>query len=371
MTTHTEFAGACRWAGVLATDRPAWLAERRKYVTGTDVAAILGLHPFQTALDVFVDKTVAQTTAAGDTSEAMAWGRILEAPIRDEFARRFSRRMIHGGALLVSRSQELLAVTLDAEQYRKDREDPGIYEGKTTTAWKAGDWKADEPPPDYVQIQVQTQLLVTGARWADVFCLVGGQSPVVLEVEPLEELQEAIVQAVLDFWRDHVQAGVPPEPTSRDAEALAKLYPKEDGSQILLPVEAVVWSDLYADLGDQMRELKAEREELKNKIRAALGKASFGVLPADTAGGKGLWKNVTEERKAHSVKASSSRVARLVKPSAQAKLLREKGKPPALPEQTSWSPGIELGNGQKLVPVDPRADQKPPKPAKRRRSKRR
>ena len=37
-------------------DRTEWLAERRKGVTSTDIAAIAGQSPWATALDVYLDK---------------------------------------------------------------------------------------------------------------------------------------------------------------------------------------------------------------------------------------------------------------------------------------------------------------------------
>jgi putative phage-type endonuclease len=296
---------------VADSDRKAWLAARRLHVTATDVAAILGLSPWKDSMGVYADKVVAAPPEVGDPAEHLLWGRVLEAPIAEEFARRSGRKLVNGGVLLESRAHPVLAVTLDREQVDPARTTPGIYEGKTVTAWLAHDWKPEEPPPDHVMLQVQTQLLVTGATWATVFALIGGNKPVAIEVEAHERIQEVILAAAVDFWTLVVNRQ-PPEVTAQSKDALLALYPEQDGSRVCLPPESVEWTQRVHEIRAERKALETEEEQLKNRVRACMGKSAFGILPADVDK-KGQWRWVVEARKEAIFPAGSLRVLREVK----------------------------------------------------------
>ena len=50
-------------------NKQEWLKKRKNYLGGTDLAAICGLNPYRTALDVYLDKT--SDDIAEDTNSAM------------------------------------------------------------------------------------------------------------------------------------------------------------------------------------------------------------------------------------------------------------------------------------------------------------
>ena len=55
-------------------ERAAWLAERRSGIGGSDIAAILGLSPWKTAVDVWLDKTGQREDDTVGDAEAVRWG---------------------------------------------------------------------------------------------------------------------------------------------------------------------------------------------------------------------------------------------------------------------------------------------------------
>ena len=59
-----------------------FLTQRKKGIGGSDIAAILGLSQFKTALDVYLSKTTEQPELQG---EHLYWGHALENPIIDRF----------------------------------------------------------------------------------------------------------------------------------------------------------------------------------------------------------------------------------------------------------------------------------------------
>jgi len=60
-----------------------WLAERKKGIGGSDVGAILGVNPYRSRMDVWLDKT----GRGGEVADnyAMARGRAMEPFLRQAF----------------------------------------------------------------------------------------------------------------------------------------------------------------------------------------------------------------------------------------------------------------------------------------------
>ena len=66
--------------------KKAWLKERKTYIGGSDIGAILGLSTFKSALDIYLSKTTDAIDEA--TSEAAHWGTVLEDVVAKEYSER-------------------------------------------------------------------------------------------------------------------------------------------------------------------------------------------------------------------------------------------------------------------------------------------
>lgn len=296
----THFAEHAEYTGVMADDRPGWLALRRTMVTASDVAAILGEDVGPTgkirraALDVFVEKTVDQPDAPQPITSPAFWGVVVEQPVLSAVARYYGWPYMRGAALLRSRRHPHLGATLDAEV-----EATGawrVFEGKTTQIPRGWNEKAKQLPTT-VLIQVQTQLLVTQAPSAIVFALLQGCRPVRIEIEPSPALHQIIVEhteAFLDRVR-RFDAPLPQQGCSA-AKALGRLYPSGDGSVINLPAEAVEWTRERMAIAAEMRRLESRKTYLADRVRHAMGSCSWGVLP-EPVGGKRAWSWQGEARR--------------------------------------------------------------------------
>ena len=85
--------------------------------------------------------------------------------------------------------------------------DVQILECKTAGINGARLWK--EGVPEYVQLQVQHQLAVTGKAAADVAVLLGGQHLEIHRIERDETLIARLIQLERQFW-DYVETDTPP-----------------------------------------------------------------------------------------------------------------------------------------------------------------
>ena len=143
------------------TDRAAWLDARKGFVGGSDVAALCGLSPWRTAIDIFLDKS-GRAPDEGEPSEALRLGVELE----DYAARRYTEvtgRAVRNYGYMVVRGHALADVDRlivpDGEKvaaFREEVRTDGILECKTSGML----WDGDEPPQHYqAQAQLYAELL--------------------------------------------------------------------------------------------------------------------------------------------------------------------------------------------------------------------
>jgi len=295
----TAFGQHCEYTGVYHDNndprsRERWLARRADFLTASDVAAVMGENKNKSALEVFLDKTTERgpkVEPGPDKPNApMFWGNVLEQPILTNAARYYGWKYRAGGFLLASRSVPDLACTLDAEIDCNDGEGWIPNEGKTTQVTEDWDQEA-ETMPEWVLIQSQVQLLVTGASRNMVYALLNRSREVKIVVTPSVELHRIITEYT-DWFMDHLRRRVPPPPDGSESSrtALARIYPRGDGSAVRLPEEALEWTREFQALSERITADTKRRDLMKNLIRSHIGHATHGIL-AEPVGGVECWRN--------------------------------------------------------------------------------
>lgn len=287
------------------TDRATWLEARREGLGGSDAAAVLGLSPFTTPLELFAEKLGLVEPQA--ESEAMFWGRILEPAIADRYAEETKRTLAPAAPFTICVHEEhgWLRATLDREILVADgRTVPAPLEVKSTNAYRADDW-LDEPPV-HVQVQGQHQLLVTGAAWVSFAVLIGGQTFRWVDMERNDKFIAVMQERLAEFWR-RLELNDPPPAGADDKEVLAALYPKDTGATIALPDEAQQWDIARTEAIENIKTWTKVRDEAENKLRAAIGEATSGRL---LGGGRYSNKAQTTNYPAREATSSTFRVLR-------------------------------------------------------------
>lgn len=91
---------------------------------------------------------------------------------------------------------------------------------KLVGGWVANTWP-DDGVPDYVRVQCQWYMGITGLpRW-DVMALLGGTDPRIIRLDRDEGLIAGLEDVAKAFWVDHVLANVPPPVAGSPAQAMA------------------------------------------------------------------------------------------------------------------------------------------------------
>lgn len=259
--------------------------EDKRKVGGSDVAAVLGLSRYGGPLAVYgrivhgVEK---------DEAPAMSAGKALEPVVLAEYARS-TGRALDVDVKLERLPRPWLRASLDALSCV-----PGgplrVVEGKTGSWRVRGEWGkpgTDEVPREYM-LQVQYYLgvaLECGAAEddvADVPAFLGGEFSGVWHVRHCPETYGLILQGLERFWRDNVEAGVPPEPTalSSDAEYLKKRWPTHEKPHLEtaeLGDDALHCLHLHRAAVEASSQAEKLRDEMAGKVKMLLGDAA-GVL---------------------------------------------------------------------------------------------
>lgn len=304
---------ACELVGVSSSNREPWLEARRGLLTASDMAAVLGQDPYKSALDVWVDKVEGPEDEPLTIDSPAFWGINLEQYIARIVSMYYEWEYQEGGELLRSKLASFLGCTLDGSAKPPSESEWGLYEGKTTGVFLAKDWDdKNDMPPIRVLIQVQHQLLVTGAPYAMVFCLIGGNTPRLVRIEPHTEFQQGLIVKGEEFM-EAVARRERPAPDHRSKNALDRMFPTEMAGKVVdLPVEALEWVTELQLIGEEIKRLVERQDHLKNLLRATLGDAQYGRLP-QMVGGKGAFKWASVNRGAYEVPAASFRQLLAVK----------------------------------------------------------
>jgi putative phage-type endonuclease len=253
-----------------------WQDAHRTGIGASQIAAVLGEHRFASRLRVWAEKVGRLEPADFSDNEAVQMGIELEPFVATLYQRRTGRTLSQAGVLLRSIRYDWAIATPDYWMM----DDLGYWsipvQLKTTNAFRLNDW-ADGPPPE-VWWQVQHEMLVTGAPWASIGVLVGGQRFMWADVERDEAAIARIVKEGARFW-NHVIRNTYPEADDNDGEPISALFPNAaEGEALALPQQAIEWDSELVALKAQKGSIEADIARLENELKLAIGQAERGLL---------------------------------------------------------------------------------------------
>ncbi len=286
--------------------RDRWLSLRRQGIGSSDAAAVAGLNPYQSPLDVYLDKT--GQLVNDEDNERMKRGRQLEPIIAQMFAEETG--------LKVRRKNQLLACAKPGLHFAQANLDftvqgeDAILEVKNVGERMADLWEENGVPEMYL-IQVHHQLLVTGAAYAYICALIGGNKLRYSRVDRDENILAQLTEIEARFW-GWVKEGTPPPVDGGRAtkKALAALYPEETGGSVEL--DEAFATALVNRIEQEKAYEKAAREQrelCENQLKAMLGINTFGLI-----NGVPRVKWSTVKRDGYYVKPTEYRQLRILNP---------------------------------------------------------
>jgi len=287
---------ALRLVSTKTLSREDWLDVRKTGIGSSDAAAAVGLNPYQSQLELWLIKTGRDQNLpkvdAHDETSPMYWGTLLEPIVAAHYVKRTGLKVRRVNAVLQHPQVPWMLANIDREVLGST--EVSILECKTAGIHGSRLWK--DGVPEYVQIQVQHQLAVTGKAAADVAVLLGGQELQVHRVSRDEALIANLMELETRFWA-FVESDTPPPADGSDSagQALQALFPQDNGATLDFKGDAQcnrVFEDWLA-VRAKLEQLQAQESQCKQTLQQAMGEATKAVFEAGAVSWKKAKDSVT------------------------------------------------------------------------------
>lgn len=260
--------------------------ERRKYIGGSDIAAIMGMSRYSTPLKLWLEKTGQIEPDDLSNVESVQLGTELEEFVARKFARETGKKVRKQKKMYMHKDYPYMAAHIDRLVTGSDE----ILECKTCGAYKEDEW-ADitveeeingkketvikyKIPQEYV-LQVVWYLGITGKAVGNIAVLIGGQKFKKRKIKFDKELFDLMVDMAKDFWYS-VQNNIPPAVSFGDNSLLSKMFPSHNQDYIeKQDIENKV--SKLQQVKEDISALTEEKETLEAEIKKAVGE-NLGII---------------------------------------------------------------------------------------------
>jgi putative phage-type endonuclease len=245
--------------------------DRSTYLGGSDVAPILGISPWRTPLDVYLDKIQPrkEETDPGRL-KVLNRGKRMEPYVIDLLAEETGLEIIRRGERYLDPDLDFIAAEIDAEAATGEN-----IEIKTVSPFKAREWgeeQSDEIPLHYAA-QAMHGMMVTSREVCVFGVLIGGDDFRVYRIERDDVTIDAIRQKEIEFW-SRIQARQAPEPST--VSDVFRLFGTKD-SGLAVETSESLQADVIAlkSLKDDAKRLGAQIDLREERIKLHMADASI------------------------------------------------------------------------------------------------
>jgi len=189
----------------LVQGTPEWHNHRSQYRNASETPAVLGISPWMTPYDLWLVKTGRKTTVE---NEAMKHGSAMEPEARAVYEQETGLVMQPKVVVDGLYSASLDGMTLDGKLILEVK---CPFQGQTSELWQVVE---SGKVPEHYRLQVQHQLMVSGANLAHLWVYSGNQG-IKLEIAPdLAEFDR--IQLAWDAFQPYLINDSPPPLTEQD-----------------------------------------------------------------------------------------------------------------------------------------------------------
>ena len=267
---------------------------RKLFIGGTDIAAILKMHPYRKKYRVWLEKTGRMDPENLDENEAVYWGKVFEDKIAERYVEVSGNKVRNVNRTLVHPKYDFLRGHIDRKLEGKNA---GL-EVKTVglrSAYLWGESYTDEIPLHY-ELQVLHYMAITGYDYFDIAALFFGQEMRIYQISRRNNLGriKQIEEVAREFWEKHVLTGIPPIPESTEETSMA--YPEANRGEVatLNFGQDHLVSDVH-NLTEDLELVKAKLDSEKTELQNTMGDAE--VLENSSGYEVATWKNSSRNGK--------------------------------------------------------------------------
>lgn len=245
-------------------------SNRLKGIGSTELIAIAGKSKWSSPLDIYLTKL--GITEPEDISDvpAVYWGTTLESVVANEYAKRTGKVLEETDETFFHKDYPFIITHID----RKISGENAVLECKTASLYNAHKWgpEGSEVVPTEYWLQVAQQALVLDLDYVDIAVLIGGQDFRTYRYKRNLQLDKKIIEVCSNFWLNHVERGIPPDPISQSD--ILKLFPTCDNDLIVIADdEDIECIGLIKTLELNIKELESEVSAHKTKLCSKIADA--------------------------------------------------------------------------------------------------
>jgi putative phage-type endonuclease len=257
---------------IIPESREAWLALRAPNVNSTEVASLFGISKYATIFEIwhYKNKSIKVDFEGNERTE---WGLALQDSIAAKVAadngwsiRRMDEYMFLPEIRLGSSFD--FAIGDDGSMEIKNV-DKFVFLDEWTKK-EDGTYEA----PLHIEIQVQTQLAVSGRKYCIIVALVGGNEAIIIRRDRDEQVISAIIDKTKWFWQTIADKKEPEPDFKKDAEIIGRLYGYAEPEKVIDGDEEITeLARKYKSVSDQIKPLEEQKEALKAEMLTLIKEA--------------------------------------------------------------------------------------------------
>jgi len=279
---------------------------RAKSLGGSDIAAILGLSPYRTAVDVWLEKTgktvnqadslplrfgtfaedfVASEYELQTQSVLLNYPNAITHPEYDYLGGHIDRYVVqasHDGDAPSNASNEVLPSTIELIRSKRKLECIGnqkierLLECKTANPFRQQDWGdvgTDQVPLPYL-CQSLWYLAITQIEQIDLAVLFGNSDFRIYQIHRDLAIENTLLEKAVHFWEQYVLLDIPP-PAQCEADYQA-LFRKEDSAKsIEAPQDLVNEIQKISQIHERIEKAEGELSQIKQHIMSTMKDAQI------------------------------------------------------------------------------------------------
>lgn len=271
--------------------------KRKKHLGSSDMAAVLGLSPHQSAYDVWAVKTGRMPEL--ESNDAMDMGNYLESSVLDHAETLYGNlirnqyRSVKGEGVPIGANVDALIVQTGEPVEAKT---VGMF-FPSSEHW--GPELSDEVP-DRVIVQATVHMLCTEQELCYVHALIAGRGfvPYVVRRDPV--VVDVVKDTAVNFWEKHVLTDTPPDNSLPTVQTIKKMH-REPASIVEIDTALI---NRWNRLKEIQSKIEKKRKAAQIEMLAAIGDAEAGQCDI------GMVTYFEQTRKEVLMPASRFRVAR-------------------------------------------------------------
>lgn len=270
----------------LNLDTEDWLKYRKRGIGGSDAGAVCGLNPYRSAMAVYLGKTTDEVEMTDN--EAMRQGREFEDYVARRFMEASGKKVRRANAMFYHEGYPFMIADVD----RMIAGENAGLECKTASPFMADKWKDGQIPMHY-QLQCYHYMAVCNAECWYIAVLIYGREFKFYRIERDEELISDLIEIEKDFWENHVQKGIMPDPDgSKTADSVIAEYYRQSVPQSIPLAGFDEKLRRRQELLAVIDRMDTEKKQIEQELKLYLGEAEL----AENERYRVSWKTVCSNR---------------------------------------------------------------------------